>query len=249
VVDASSRVDNVNAELGLPVKKAFFYSLIVSVILSACIGVLTILQGHYGWVEVRILLTTVTVVGASICGLACGAYLASRHGQVLPLLGIGLTFLAAGMVILGIWTELPSAGYWQIAAVSGVLSVACAHLSLLSMARLTEGYQWSLTAAYIAIFGVAALIIALIVSPRSMSGIAGAGVFQLLGVATIIDAAITILIPIFHRLSKDESAPAPGASFKKSTGHIDAEVAALRARIDELERMRQQIVESERGLL
>lgn len=238
-----------NAELGLPVKKAFFYSLIVSVILSACLGVLTILQGHYGWVELRILLTTVTVVGASICGLACGAYLATRHGQVLPLLGIALTFLAAGMVILGIWTDMASGGYWRFAAVFAVLSVACAHLSLLSMARLTEGYQWSLMAAHVAIFGVASLMILLILDPGSMFGMAGAGVFQVLGVATIIDAAITILIPIFHRLSKARSAAEPGASFAKSTGHIDAEIAILKRRIEELDRMRRQIVESESGLL
>src|SRR5262249_46369732 len=49
------------------VKKAFLYALIASVVLGALLGILTILSGRFGWLEVRVLLTTVTVAGASIC--------------------------------------------------------------------------------------------------------------------------------------------------------------------------------------
>src|SRR5262245_11653507 len=119
-----------------PVKKAFLYALIGSVVLGALLGILTILSGHFGWLEIRVLLTTVTVAGASICGLACGAYLSTKRGTILPLAGIGLTLLAAVMVIAGIWQATLSDGYWQVATSASVFAVACAHLSLLSMARL-----------------------------------------------------------------------------------------------------------------
>lgn len=68
--------------------------------------------------------------------------------------------------------------------------------------------------------------------------------------STIIDAAITVLIPIFHRLSNTTRiAPEEGRSFVKSTSKIDAEIGTLRRRIEELDRMRQQRVKIEGGFL
>jgi hypothetical protein len=226
------------------VKKAFLYALIGSVVLGALLGILTILSGRFGWLEIRVLLTTVTIAGSSICGLACGAYLSTKRGRVLPLAGIGLTLLAAVMLIAGIWEPTFSDGYWQVAASASVFAVACAHLSLLSMARLADSFRWSLVAAYVVILGVASLIVALILRERY-----DAGMFQLLGVAAIVDAAITIVIPILHRLSRDETAgPAglPGAATAAAgistsrVAELDAEIARLRERIAELERMKLQ---------
>ena len=61
-----------NDQQGFPVKKAFLYALIGSVVLSALLGIGAILSGRFGWFEIRILLTTITISVASICGLACG---------------------------------------------------------------------------------------------------------------------------------------------------------------------------------
>jgi hypothetical protein len=227
-----------------PVKKAFLYALIGSVVLGALLGILTILSGHFGWLEIRVLLTTVTVAGASICGLACGAYLSTKRGKILPLAGIGLTLFAGGMLMAGIWEEITSDGFWQVTASASVFAVACAHLSLLSMARLADSFRWSLAAAYVVILGVASLIVLLILRERY-----DAGMFQLLGVAAIIDAAITVVIPILHRLSRDEvtgtagrpgAATAPAATSASRVAEIDAELASLRARIAELERIKAQ---------
>jgi hypothetical protein len=226
------------------VKKAFLYALIASVVLGALLGILTILSGRFGWLEVRVLLTTVTVAGASICGLACGAYLSTKRGKILPLTGIGLTLLAAGMLLAGIWGEIRSDGYWQVAASASVFAIACAHLSLLSMARLADQFLWSLAAAYVVILGVASLIVVLILRERY-----DAGMFQLLGVAAIVDAAITIVIPILHRLSRDDVAGLAGAvpstvataASPSRVADIDAEIARLRQRIAELERLKGQV--------
>jgi hypothetical protein len=222
-----------NDAQGFPVKKAFLYALIGSVGLSALLGILAILSGRFGWFEIRILLTTTTIAAASICGMACGAYLATKQGRILPLAGIALTLLAAVMVINGIWVEVISEGYWKLAASASVFAIACAHLALLSMARLAEWFRWSLVAAYIAIFGVASLIVLMILGESH-----GVGMFQLLGVASIIDAAITIVIPILHRLSRAEVAAA-GDNIPNATHEsIDAEIQKLRERIAELERMK-----------
>ncbi len=220
---------------GFPVKKAFLYALIGSVGLSALLGILAILSGRFGWFEIRILLTTVTIAAASICGLACGAYLTTRQGRALPLSGVALTLLAAVMVIGGIWTEASSEGYWKLAACASVFSVACAHLSLLSMARLAEWFRWSLAAAYAVIFLVASLIVLMILVESH-----GAGMFQLLGVAAIIDAAVTIVIPVLHRLSKSEVAAQQPGEPQVMPGRYDAEIEQLKQRIAELESRKRQ---------
>lgn len=214
-------------------KKAFLYALIGSVGLCAFFGIAAILSGRFGWFEIRVLLTTITIAAASVCGLGCGAFLAAKPRHPLPLAGLALTALAAFMIIAGLWTNAESEGYWKIAASSSVFAVACAHLSLLSMARLADWFQWSLVAAYVTIFGVAALIV-LAISAEGR----GDGMFQLLGVAAIFDAAITLLVPIFHRLSRSEGAM-PGEASGISVAEIDAEIARLQARIGELQRMKQ----------
>lgn len=215
------------------VKKAFLSALIGSVAISALLGIAAILSGRFGWFEVRILLTTVTIAAASVCGLACGAHLATRQGRALPLTGIGLTGVAAAMVIAGIWTEVRSEEFWKTAACTSVFAVACAHLSLLSMARLADWFRWSLAAAYITIFGVAFLVAAMILGEADSPGM-----FQLMGVAAILDASITILIPIFHRMSRGDLAREGAEAAAVSIEAIDAELAQLRARIAELEGLR-----------
>ena len=221
-----------NTTQPFPVKKAFLHALCWSVGLSALLGIVAILSGRFGWFEVRILLTTISISVGSICGLASGAYLAVARKQPLPWIGIALTMLAVSLVVFGIWMEssIHSDNYWKLAASASVFAVACAHLSLLSMARLAEWFRWSMAAAYVTILGVAGLIVLMIVGEAD-----GVGMFQLLGVAAIVDAAITILIPIFHRLSKSELVVADNAALSVAKSDRDLEIERLRKRLAELE--------------
>jgi hypothetical protein len=219
-----------------PVKKTFLYFLIVSVLLSAVLGILAILSGTWGEFQVRILVTSVIISGASICGLACGTYLATKRGRLLPLAGIALALVAAAMIIAGVWIHvLQTDAYLKFAVSISVFAVACGHLALLSMARLAEWFVWSIVAAHVVIFGVASLIVLLIVTDPH-----GTGMFQLLGVAAIIDAAITILIPVFHWLSRSELAPDKQDLQHTSLDSAEREIAQLKARIAQLEKKLQQ---------
>jgi hypothetical protein len=92
-----------------------------------------------------------------------------------------------------------------------------------------------MTAAHVVILGVASLVVLLI-----LGQVDSVGMFQLLAVAAICDAAITIMIPIFHRLSKGELAAAATSSEADGLIALDREIAALRIRLEELERQRQQ---------
>ena len=180
-----------------PVKRAFLYALVGSVGVSAFMAITAIVSGDFDWLRIRILISTVTIAAASVCGLACGAYLASARNRALPLIGITLAIAAAAAVLLLIWTEANSEVLWKTAGSLCVFAVAVANLCLLSMAKLAAGFEWSLVVAYIIILFLAALIAIMI-----WFEIADVGTFRLLAVAAILGAAITILIPIFHRLSR-----------------------------------------------
>jgi hypothetical protein len=212
-------------------KQAFLYSLIASVVVSAMLGIFAILTGNWGELEIRIILTTVTIAGASLAGLACGAYLETgRSERGLPLGGIGLAVLAGALILLGIWVELDSEAYWKFTVIASVYAIALAHLCLLSMARLAEAFRWSLPAAFAVILGVASLI-----SLMLLFEIDESGMFRILGVAAILDATITILVPVFHRLSRGDLGAA-GESI--DLRQLDAEIARVRSELEQLEARR-----------
>lgn len=210
-------------------KKAFLYSLIVSVLLSAVAGIAVILTGSWGDLEIRIILTTITLAAASLAGLSCGAHFDTGHGRPLPLAGIALTLLGAAMVLSIIWLEIVSQAYVKLTVVTSVYAVAVAHLCLLSMARLSESFRWSLPAAYGVVLTVATLISLMLVFE-----IDNEGMFRTLAVAAILDAAVTILVPIFHRLSRNDLAPAANLDLAR----LDAEIAEMRGRLAQLEARR-----------
>ena len=79
-------------------------------------------------------------------------------------------------------------------------------LSLLYLARLAKPFQWALIAATVVIVGVASLISLGIL----VVDVWAEWFIRLLGVLAILDAAFSVLIPVFHRLSRsmlEKSAP------------------------------------------
>ena len=181
------------------VKRGFLYALIGSVGASAFLAILAIVSGDFDNWDLSALLSAVTIAAASVCGLACGAYLASGRIRALPLTGIAFAIAAAAAVLLTIW-EPPLLEYklhWKTTGTLCVFAVAVAHLCLLSMAKLAARFEWSLVVAYIVILFVAALLTIMM-----WFEIDDEGMFRLLTVAVILDAAITVVIPIFHRLSR-----------------------------------------------
>lgn len=227
-----------NSSTPFPVKKVFLQALCWSVGLSALLGIIAILSGRFGEFEIKVLLTAVSISAGSVCGLACGAFLAVQRRHPLPWIGIGLALLGVVLVIFGIWTQVNSIEFWKFTASTCVFAVATAHLALLSMARLAEWFRWSLAAAYVTILGVASLIVLMIVGEAD-----GVGIFQLLGVAAIVDAAITVLIPIFHKLSKADLSTMTSDSASGVLAQLDVEIEQVRARLAELESRRQAMAE------
>ena len=226
------------------VKKISLYLLICSIALSALMGIWAIISGEFGDVQLQILLTTLTVVGTSVLGLACGAFLESPRNtnlKAVPLIGIALAILCAFVSFWLIWEPIKQSnneGIFKLFFVSLIFSFSLAQLSLLSMANLAAKFRWSLVSAYIVIFILDSIISAIIVF--ELSGDDGF-VIRLIGILSVVAASLTVMIPIFHRLSRSDF-----ARFETQTAaNIDAEITKLRAQISHLEKQKEDILNNE----
>lgn len=213
-------------------RRLFLNALIVSVGLSAVIGIGVILFGDFGNFEVRVLMTTLTVTVTSIFGLACGAYLETRKARLMPVLGIILSIAAAVMCLLIIWDLLDDQEVFVKSFVStSLLAAACSHLSLLSLARLEKRFEWTRIAAHLFVWSLAALLLYIIwlEPPPDNDTVA-----RVMGVLGILTASVTVLTPVLHKISSTDT----------DAAKIDAEIERLNARIAELQDKKADLVKS-----
>lgn len=212
----------------------FLYLLIASVGLSALAGIGIILFGDFGDFEIKVLLTTLTISVTSILGLACGASLETRRARILPIAGIFFAIVAAMLWITMIWYTPPRPADWfpKSTITATLFAAACSHLSLLAIARLDRRVRWSRYAVSIAVWGLSAFLLYMLwLEPPINEDLAG----RIIGVLSIIVAALTVITPVFHKLSAPEPEQAA----------IDAQIATLRSKIEELEEKKRKIAESE----
>ena len=235
---------------------------VVSICVTAVAGVVALVvpaqDWEFSWV---ILATTATIAGASVCGLACGGCLSRGH-RVLPTAGMILTSLAAVMVIAGIWMEYfrfwavlydywpygtaywaYSEVYWKSTFVVSAYAVACAHLSLLFMAELSGRYRWAFLFAYQLILGLATLLAVAVIFERFPDET----YWRMTGVVAVLVAAVTLLIPVFHRLSREQVAKIKAAADPLLA--VEEEIARVKKRLLELESQRRVLLGREGNVL
>lgn len=222
-------------------KKTFLYTLIASVAFSALMGIWVILANEFSEFVERVLSTTLTVVLTSILGLACGAFWESPKSQksglkIVPILGIILTFVSAFISLTLIWQfiGLGENKILKTFAVSLIFAFSLSQLSLLSLANLSKKFQWALITVYIAVLSLASLSSAIILLDTQN---ANEFTTRLLGILAVVDAALTVMIPIFHRLSR-----ADFAATQISIQEIDEKIKELKDELKTLEKQREEIL-------
>jgi hypothetical protein len=213
-------------------KKFFLYLLITSVGFSALIGIGVMIFGSFGEFETKVLLTTLTVTITSILGLACGACLEAAKGRIIPMAGIVFAVISAVLWMVMIWNQFrPENGAFAHSVMSAtLLAASCSLISLLSLATLDRRFMWPRWVAHAAVWSLTALILWIIWSRIDPSD---SWIARLMGVLSIIIAAVTVVTPVFHYLSSSE----------RSVEAIDVEIAKLKAKIEELERQRILVVQ------
>ncbi len=207
----------------MSIKRLSLYILIASVAISALLGIAVILFGNFGEFEQKILATTSIVTMTSIFGLACGAYLETGRGKILPYTGIIAAIVSGTLWVIFLWANVNDESRFARFGFTGTLvAVSCSLLSMLSLARLDRRFLWSRYAAYLFI-GTLTLIIFLVIwdliNPNTDF------ISRVFGINSIIVAALTIVTPVFHKLSHE------GTGIEE----IDREIAELKERITELE--------------
>jgi hypothetical protein len=180
------------------IKRAFLYTVIAALVLSALMGIYVLLLGQFGHTEERILATTLVVSLFSMMSLACAAA-HERGPSRWPLSIPGLALGVAGLVlyILAIWLD-----WWQFRATSqwlailGIFSFSFAQASVLSLAPLRPQVRWVFYAAVISLMALAAFVSVMILAqpgrevwPMRVAGILG-----------ILDGCFSLCVPIVQRL-------------------------------------------------
>ena len=163
--------------------------------LTALVAAISVVSGEFGDIQLKVLATTLTISAASICSMACAAYIEKRKRTRQGLVGIALSVLGALLVIVGLWPPIDSDEYWKTAITVVIWAVACAHGLLMLLPDL-DGRQkivQSLTVVSIAI--LSALIMVAVWTEMENEGY-----YRIMALAAIAVALETLVIPILLKL-------------------------------------------------
>ena len=212
----------------LNLRKFFLYLLIASVSISAVLGIAVIIFGNFGDFEGKIIGTTFTITCTSLLGLACGANIEAIRGKLLPYSGILFAVISAVIWIFVLWAgNINGSFFVRLGFSTTLLAVAFSHLSLITMAKLDKRFRWSGILILILVTGLVSILLGIIWADGTDSEIVG----RVVGVLSIGVASLTVMIPIFHRLSDN----------LENEMAITAEIEKLQTRISELEERREKI--------
>lgn len=174
--------------------------LIGSVVASALLGIWALLSGDFDETQIKVLLTSMCISGASILSMACAAAWESRRWPFLPRLGMGLAIAGFSSLIILIWSEIEGDGAWKSTITLLILATTAAHISLVGLARMKPRHAWLVPTTALCATMLATLLIATI-WPESDDE----NVWRWIGVLSILLSAFTILVPVFQRMGRVEA--------------------------------------------
>jgi hypothetical protein len=224
-------------------KRTLAYGLIASVLLGAGLGIAAVLRNQWSWFEVRVLLTTALLAAACICGLVSDLSRTPRGLNLLPFAGLCLTLITTVLLLYLVWWHLsgpgPSEVFVQIVCCLSIFTVATVHMSLLSVARLAPRFQWTLWAAWCIIFALASLLSAQVL--REFHGPVD-DMLRPIAVLSILAIAITLVIPLLHRISQTDPNFTPlSLHEEQNSAAVDAEIEKLQRRLSHLQLLRSKL--------
>ena len=176
---------------------------LASVAVNAVLGIWALLSSDFGQTEGKVLATSFCVSGAMLGVLVNGTALTKR--ALWPVPAVAATSAAAGFLLLIaiVWVE-PDADWWWKSLVSLLATAAggtlVALLALLSLQRVHEPLRLA--------HGVATGLLVATSIAAAWSEADADWVARLIGVESIVVAALTLTVPALARFRPPES-PAP----------------------------------------
>lgn len=186
------------------IRKVLLAGFIGFLMLTALVGIVSVLSGEFGELQIKILATCLTISVASIFAMACAAFIERRRHRMLGLSGITLSIVAASLIILGLWEEVDSEVYWKSTLTLGVFAAAFAHGFLLLLPQLADRHRWVQSLAQVCTGVLAIQIVA-----AAWGEIEDVSYYRALAVVAILVGLETLVIPILvkfgqYRQQQDE---------------------------------------------
>ncbi len=177
-------------------RRSFLYVLIASVAVSALLGIMALFSSNLGETEIKVLLSTLCVAGASILSLACAAAWEKNRARAFAGPGVGAAAVGFGLFFIGIWGEVRGEVVWKLGATGVIAGCFCAHAALLLLVRLATTHRWvqAATIGCTALLSVVLLVV--ILGSNSPSD-----AWRAIGVFAILGTAGTILTAVFRRMA------------------------------------------------
>lgn len=181
-----------------PLVRLFLKGFILFLSITALFAIVAVLGWELDDLQIKLLLTSLSVSAGCVCGMACAAALSRPNLRPAGLAGIGATALAVVAVDIGMWIELDLDPYWKVAVTLVIASIAIAHSLLLQLPRLLPPYRWvQLTSTtLIALLSLLILVAIWIEIDADLY-------FRVVTAVSILVVLFTAVIPILMRMSKD----------------------------------------------
>jgi hypothetical protein len=189
------------------VRRIAIWTVIISLVVTALIGIYTIVGGEFGEAQSKVMLTTLAVAGFSILAL-CHLAVFGRDVKAFGWVGIGTSGVALGLAATLIWWDWsdymsePRDLYLNLTksfAVSALVAVSLAHANLMLLLQ-NSSLRWirtALSVALVFITIVPALVIPRLLTDGTFPPMSFQDVYwRFFGVILILDALATIALPV-----------------------------------------------------
>ena len=183
-------------------KKIFLITLIISLSISALLGIIIFLIGEFGYTQTRILLTTLTIGVFSLTGLCCATLLDRKRFSAFAIIGMIISVLGFLFITSLIWEIID----WDSSSIISrtviiviILAFSVAHASLLLLIKSDKTIvNVSLSTTLLFLSLVALELIVLVINEfGNVENIW----WRILGVFAILDVLGTIVTPILLKVT------------------------------------------------
>ncbi|MBI1372540.1 MAG: hypothetical protein GC159_07240 [Phycisphaera sp.] len=181
------------------------YGFIGFLTLGALWGIITVLTGHFGWLEARVLLTAAIVSVSSACLLTCVNFASRTSLRPLSIGGAGVVVTAATLLMIGMWGDVRSEAFWKLACIATTWGVALTHGFLILGMRLHRRFMLPQLAVVLTTAVLALMFSLAILDFNAIERIIGEQAFyRIMASVAILVALGSVAMPILRRISKSD---------------------------------------------
>lgn len=198
------------------VRRVAIWTIIVSLVIAAGIGIATIVSGDFGELQGKVLLTTLAVAAFAILAL-CHLAIITRDVRIVGWIGIGTSVLALVSATILIWWNWDDFGYGgpgtvymtitKVFTISTLAAVSFAHANLMLLLASTP-IRWMRVALdlNLVLIGLVPLIVIPVIltegnfPPQSLADV----YWRFFGVVLILDSLGTVALPITSLIMRNQ---------------------------------------------